>query len=246
MNNTITKPQDESSALLPDDYGSSPDRTHKETGFTWRRVHVFQMQIDLCVLAGWLLFSNTKAVFDLQDGNVIRNALVFVWIVVVMVAYEAKLLFIVERRYTLIECFFVLPVMFSFLIIYMAIFTRKNNNPIGITDILAGIFVLCGTFLNTWPEIMRMQWKKRSENKGKLYTEGFFAHVRNPNYLGDVIWATGWAVASSWMVAWFPILTLCIFVFLYIPEKESYLAKRYANEWPSYEAKTVKLVPFVY
>jgi hypothetical protein len=31
-------------------------------------------------------------------------------------------------------------------------------------------------------------------------------------------------------------------LFLYIPEKESYLAKWYANEWPEYEAKTVKLL----
>jgi hypothetical protein len=41
-------------------------------------------------------------------------------------------------------------------------------------------------------------------------------------------------------------MEVCIFLFLYIPEKESYLAKWYANEWPAYEAKTVvKLFPFI-
>ena len=146
----------------------------------------------------------------------------------------------------LIEVFFVLPVLFPALIVYMVISTRKNDNPISTIDFLAGIFVVFGTFLNTWPEVMRMRWKRRSENKGKLYTEGYFAHLRNPNYLGDVIWATGWAMASSWTVVWVPIMELCVFVLVYIPEKESYLAKRYASEWPTYQAKTFKLIPYVY
>lgn len=47
-------------------------------------------------------------------------------------------------------------------------------------------------------------------------------------------------------MAFYPIITVFIFIFVYIPEKEAYLAKRYATEWPAYEAKTVKLFPFIY
>lgn len=147
----------------------------------------------------------------------------------------------------LMELFFVLPVLFPGMIICICVFTRKNDNPIGAIDVIACVFVLFGTFLNNWPEIARMRWKKRPENKGKLYTEGFFSYVRNPNYLGDLFWVTGWALASNWVyIAWVPVMIACVFIFMYIPEKESYLAKRYASEWPAYEAKTVKLFPFIY
>ena len=166
MNNAITKlPAGESSALLPEDYGWSSFRTHKEYGFTWRKVLVFFLQMALVALAGWLLFFTTM--LNLPEGNSIRKALVFAWILVVMISYEVKLLYI-ERQFRLFEIFFVLPVLFSALIVYMVIFTRKNDNPIGIVDFLAGPFVLFGTFLNTWPEIMRMHWKAHSQNKGKL------------------------------------------------------------------------------
>jgi len=255
MNDNIssnTAKTDEKSALIPgtsdDDeqrYGISTFRVHKESGFTWRRVLVFVLQIVPSIpLAGWILFSSPPA-FDVPEGNPVRNALVFTWLLIVLLAYEAKILYI-ERQYMLVEVFFVLPVIFPAMIVYIAVFTRKNNSPIGATDFIAGVFVLFGIFLNEWPEIMRTRWKKRAENQGKLYTVGFFSYVRNPNYLGDVIWATGWAMASSWAVAWVPIMITCVFIFMYIPEKESYLAKRYESEWPAYEAKTCKLFPFIY
>ena len=146
----------------------------------------------------------------------------------------------------LLELFFVLPVLFPAMITCICVFTRKNSNPIGATDVIAGVFVVLGIFLNTWPEVERMRWKKRPENKGKLYTQGYFSYVRNINYLGDVLWSTGWALASRWVMIWVPIMFVCVFVCMYIPEKEAYLAKRYENEWPAYEQKTVKLFPFVY
>ena len=190
-------PEEGESTLKKQEYGISAFRAQKESGFTWRRVLVFFLQIVPSVpLAGWLLFSASP--FGLPEGNAACNTLVFTWIMVVLLAYEAKLLYI-ERRFMIIEVFFVfvLPVLFPALIVYMIISTRKNDNPISTIDFLAGIFVVFGTFLNTWPEVMRMHWKRRSENKGKLYTKGYFAHLRNPNYLGDVIWATGYWMGNG-------------------------------------------------
>lgn len=248
------KTKDEASTLLPagetitdeERYGISAFRAHKETGFTWRRVLAFVLQIVPALpLAGWLLFSSPPP-FGLPDGNHVRNALVFAWLSVVLLAYELKFLCI-ERQFMLMEVFFVLPVLFPAMIVWICISTRRNESPIGALDVVAGVLVLVGTFLNGWPEIMRMRWKRRPENEGKLYTEGFFQYIRNPNYLGDVFWSTGWALASNWiMVAWVPVLVVCVFIFMYIPEKESYLAKRYESDWPAYEAKTVKLFPFIY
>ena len=188
----LQKDNDKSTA---EDYGMSAFRINKEYGFTWRRVLVFVLQIVPGVpLVYWFLFCSTA--FDMPDGNPIRNILVFVWIVAVLLSYEVKVLYI-ERQYTTEEVFFVVPILFPLILVYIAISARKNDSPIGILDSLAGLLVLLGIFLNTWPEIVRMMWKKRQENKGKLYTIGYFKHVRNINYLGDVIWASGWALASN-------------------------------------------------
>lgn len=113
------------------------------------------------------------------------------------------------------------------MIVCISVSARKNETPIGFLDYGAGVLVLFGTFLNTWPEIQRMQWKKKQEdqNKGCLYTQGWFSYVRNVNYLGDCLWATGWAMASSFeSMFWVPLVivaVVAVFVFLYIPEKES-------------------------
>ncbi|MBK8492686.1 MAG: DUF1295 domain-containing protein [Saprospirales bacterium] len=36
--------------------------------------------------------------------------------------------------------------------------------------------------LNSGGEILRHQWKKKPENKGKIYTQGFFKYSRHINY----------------------------------------------------------------
>lgn len=84
------------------------------------------------------------------------------------------------------------------------------------------------------------------QNKNKLYTGHLFSYIRNVNYLGDILWETGIAMSSGWIVAWVPASSLFVFVFAYIPEKESYLAKHHAEEWPAYKDKTVRLIPFVF
>lgn len=222
-------------------------RLHKESGITWRRVMAIVLQIVPSLpLAGWILLSSDPSPFDLPEGNVLRRRLVFSWFLVVLLAYEGKLAYI-ERQFMFMELFFVLPFLFPAMIVCISVYARMNEAPIGSLDYLAGVLVLSGTFLNTWPEIQRMRWKKQAGHQGRLYTQGWFSYVRNVNYLGDCLWATGWAMASSFeYMLWVPLVIVAVFVFMYIPEKESYLAKRYANEWLAYEARTVKLFPFVY
>ena len=85
-------PEEGESTLKKQEYGISAFRAQKESGFTWRRVLVFFLQIVPSVpLAGWLLFSVSP--FGLPEGNAAHNALVFTWIMVVLLAYEAKLLY---------------------------------------------------------------------------------------------------------------------------------------------------------
>lgn len=230
-------------------YGISAFRARKEHGVTWRRVLAFLLQLAFLPLYGWILFyapGATVCGLEMGEGNPVRNSLVFADLTVVLAAYTGKI-FYMERQYMLLELFFVLPVLFPAMLTFLCIVARANENPIDLLDVIAVILVVVGIFLNMWPEIERTRWKKQFENTGKLYTEGYFSYVRNPNYLGDVLWAAGWAMSTgSWLVAWIPVMITFVFVVMYIPEKESYLAKRYATEWPAYKAKTVKLFPFIY
>lgn len=105
---------------------------------------------------------------------------------------------------------------------------------------------LFGSWLNTWSELQRKWWKAKAENKGRCYTEGLFAWSRNVNYLGDVVLFMGWGVASGcWWNLWPSVTMAASFYWFHIPDKESYLRERYAQDWPAYEARTKSLIPFV-
>ena len=70
--------------------------------------------------------------------------------------------------------------------------------------------------------------------------------MRNPNYLGDLFWATGWALASVWWRAtWFPVMEVGIDSSTYRRRNRTW-PRRYVREWPEYEARTVRLIPFVF
>lgn len=104
-----------------------------------------------------------------------------------------------------------------------------------------------GSYLNTGSELMRHQWKKRPESKGRLYTEGLFKHSMHINYFGDFVLFTGFAMVagSPWALA-IPLTMAGMFVFLNIPMLDAYLAERYGAQFTEYASKTRKFIPYVY
>lgn len=80
-----------------------------------------------------------------------------------------------------------------------------------------------------------------AERRG-LITTGFFARVRHPNYLGEMILYASFAVVAG---HWLPWLVLAwVWLGLFVPnmlDKEASMS-RYA-EWPSYYARTGMLLP---
>eukprot|EP00927_Polykrikos_kofoidii_P018241 TRINITY_DN18419_c0_g2_i1.p1 TRINITY_DN18419_c0_g2~~TRINITY_DN18419_c0_g2_i1.p1 ORF type:complete len:224 (-),score=24.99 TRINITY_DN18419_c0_g2_i1:118-789(-) len=119
-----------------------------------------------------------------------------------------------------------------------------SSGPVNIVDILSTLLYVVGSFLNSWSELQRKRWKAREGHAGRLFTEGLFALARNINYFGDVVLFAGWACATqAWWNAWVPVVMGLSFYFFHIPDKETYLRKRYADEWPDYEARTKALIP---
>ena len=117
------------------------------------------------------------------------------------------------------------------------------------TTLAMGVSILLyvlGSWLNSWSELQRKSWKAMPENKGRCYTRGLFSLSRNINYFGDCVLFAGWAVASGcWWNAWAPVTMAASFQFHHIPDKEAYLSKRYAADWPAYQRRVKAFVPFI-
>ena len=128
-----------------------------------------------------------------------------------------------------------------------ALLGATTASEIGTLDYVAIALFLLGSALNTGSEWQRKRFKDDPANKGKLYTEGLFGIVRHPNYLGDTLWATGWAMMTKnwWSVL---IVVACVsgFVFFFIPELSKYLAERYGEQYDEWARRTKRLVPFIY
>ena len=111
-------------------------------------------------------------------------------------------------------------------------------------DIVALVLYFGGSLFSLTYEVGRFRWKAQPENKGKLHTVGLAAWCIHPNYLGDLFTYTGWALASGTTCALsIPILMICTFVLLVIPNSDNYLAERYPKEFPAYAEKTATLIP---
>lgn len=113
--------------------------------------------------------------------------------------------------------------------------------------IVGAALYLFGSFLNTGGELLRDRWKKRPENKGRLYTGGLFRYSMHVNYFGDVTLFCGFALVtgSAWAFA-IPLVMASLFVFVNIPMLDAYLASRYGEAFVAYARSTAKFIPFVY
>jgi steroid 5-alpha reductase family enzyme len=101
--------------------------------------------------------------------------------------------------------------------------------------------------MNSYAELERERWKRRPQNRGRLYTLGLYRFSRHPNYFGDVLSFTGLALLTGrWETLFIPLLMLAGFVFVNIPMLDAHLHEHYGAAFGEYAARTRKLIPFVY
>lgn len=122
-----------------------------------------------------------------------------------------------------------------------------NATVFGAAGVAGTVFFAAGSWMNSYSEYRRHVWKQRSENRGRLYTEGLFRYARHPNYFGDLLSFSGLCLISgAWITAIVPLLMLAGFVFVNIPVLDSHLHDHYGAAFDSYARRTRKLIPFVY
>jgi len=133
------------------------------------------------------------------------------------------------------------------IVLLLGIAGGTNVEPLGAAAVTGSALFIIGSWVNSYAEYARHVWKRRPENRGRLYTEGLFRHSRHPNYLGDLISFSGLCMISgAWVTAIVPPVMLAGFVFVNIPVLDAHLRDHYGTAFDEYARRTRKLIPFVY
>lgn len=206
----------------------------------------------ILLLVFWLLFLNgidwvTALIgFPRVTGNGARRILIL----------SGGLLYFIKEIYT--EFIFLkrelkwieaLTMALWLFILYMTFsFTGGyNSNKPGFIVYLGIVFYLLGAFINSGSEFLRYRWKLKPENKGKLYTGGFFKLSRHINYFGDVVLFIGFAMFTGSVYSYIiPAAMIVLFVVVNIPLLDNYLKEKYGEQFIEYSSHTKKFIPFVY
>lgn len=124
-----------------------------------------------------------------------------------------------------------IPLTFAFALIYLWL-----AHPSNFSMLLGGLIVIPGL-------IVRTLASGHVQKNEQLTTAGPYAYTRNPLYLGSIMMATGFAVASqSW---WITVSMAVIFVAIYVPvirSEEAFLRHRFA-EFDEYARSVPALLP---
>ncbi|KAI7310326.1 hypothetical protein KC315_g12652 [Hortaea werneckii] len=106
-----------------------------------------------------------------------------------------------------------------------------------------------GLFTEWFSEVQRAAFKRKPENKGKVYDGGLFSLSRHVNYLGYTMWRTGYAMAAGGWTWGATVAAIFTYDFTQrgIPVLQHYLEEKYGDQYARYEnAVPYKFVPYVW
>jgi len=208
--------------------------------------------LAIVVVVAWLYFGNGISTAgswggqSWQPGDLGRRMVLMAFGIILWVRMTLTAHILLQRRFDWTECMAVIGAVMFYQIGFAA-FGATATAKLSTVDLLAvGLFSV-GSYVNTGAEIQRKRFKQNPANKGKLYTQGLFSVVRHPNYLGDVLWAIGWALMArnAWAL-FIPAVAAMGFVTMFIPQLSAYLSERYTDQYNNWAKRTKRLIPYVY
>ncbi len=184
--------------------------------------------------------------FEKVEGNVYRQIAMFICCFIYFIRFTISLFVFIQRKINWFEGGLV-TVLFFVMFYFFGISAGSHSDSIGIVDIFGIFLFLFGSCINTLADYQRYSWKRKTENKGRLYTLGLFEHSMHINYFGDAIAYFGLALITHNVVC------LCIsmgmfvyFIAFEIPRLDEHLDKKYQHEFAEYSRAAKKFIPFVY
>jgi protein-S-isoprenylcysteine O-methyltransferase Ste14 len=210
------------------------------------------IEVFLLCLSYWILFKNGGDWFENHlhihnaSGNTERRIIIFGFNIIIFIRLAYMMIFLLKRKIPFEES---ISVAFAFALYYIgySLFVLPKSVPVDGLDYFAIVLFITGCILNTGGEIMRHRWKMKPENKGKIYTGGFFRYSRHINYFGDILWVTAYAlITRNWFAVSIPVFLFCFFAFFNAPKLDDYLRTRYGKDFDEYSKKTRMLIPFIF
>ncbi|HTO14635.1 MAG TPA: DUF1295 domain-containing protein [Edaphocola sp.] len=217
-----------------------------------QKIVIHLIEILILWISYWILFQSDGAWIEKNlhihsaTENMGRKTILFVFNIIIFLRLAYMMIFLLKRSIPWQESVSV-PLAFAIYFIGYPLFVLPISAPLDGFDYFAiGLFII-GCVLNSGGEILRNEWKKKAENKGKIYTKGFFKYSRHINYFGDILWVTAYAlVTKNWYSITIPIFLFCFFAFYNAPKLDKYLKSKYGEEYDNYARKTKMLIPFIY
>lgn len=208
---------------------------------------------SVCVAAAWwLLLGRGIALVDARLGRpaVPGDPARRIGLGAALTIYFVRILFtqflFLRRGVSWTEVFTIAPWVFC-LYVWLCFDGGTNRAPLGVLWGIGVALFLAGSWMNSGAEYARHRWKRKDENRGKLYTESWFRYTRHPNYCGDLVSFSGISLMTGrWNAGIIPLLMLAGFVFVNVPALDRHLQKRYGAAFDHWASRTRKLVPFVY
>ena len=217
-----------------------------------QKLIIHLIEVLLLWLSYWILFQYGGDWFAAhlhiqnKSGGVDRRVIIFIFNVIVFLRLAYMMIFLLKRRIPWEESISV-PFAFALYFIGFPLFVLPVSIPIGGLDYFAVGLFLVGCVINTGSEVLRNKWKKQSENKGKIYTDGFFKYSRHINYFGDILWVTAYALMTkNWFSIIIPIFLFALFAFYNAPKLDKYLKNKYGKEYDEYSKRTKMLIPYIF
>jgi len=217
-----------------------------------QKITIHVIELIFIWLTYWILFQHGAAWCERYlhihntGGGSGRRIILFVFNTITFLRIAYTMTFLLRRKIPWEES---ISVPFAFAVYYIgfSLFVLPVSKPVNGWVYFAILLFLTGSVLNSVGELLRDRWKKRPENKGKIYTGGLFSLSRHINYFGDILWVTGYAlVTGNVYAAILPVLLFLFFALYNAPKLDEYLKHKYGKEYADYAARTRMLIPFIY
>lgn len=217
-----------------------------------QKITIIIIELFLLIISFRILFRSEDSFIvswiGMEDvkGLIERSVIIFAFSVVVFVRMGFMMLYLMKRKIPWEEAFSV-PFAFALYYIGFALLVLPTDIALDFFDFFAIALFLFGSFLNTYSEVQRYFWKKKTSNKGKLYTKGLFRYSVHINFFGDLLWVSAYAIITrNYYSIAIPIFLFSLFAFYNIPKLDQYLQSKYGRQFDIYKKHTKKFIPFVY
>jgi len=105
-------------------------------------------------------------------------------------------------------------------------------------------FVVLGQAIRFWAAGCIGRYRGERVGALALATWGPYAFVRNPLYVGNALIGLGWGVmADPLAVVFFVITFVLLYTVLIVPHEESFLIKKFGDEYSRYRERTGSFFP---